>query len=447
MDADKEKIGLSKYLLIKNVLEKKENKKAFSYYDHLLIAKKFADTRELSVTENILTLDTINLTPGNITSIVNDFIKKADSPNFLKKSNLYELIKVSNLRSQKINKNISEKTFMLMGEKLASIFQKTTLISFDFAILRALDNFIIKTNKPAVKNYYNILKKDILRKMTNFSYQKEEREKQVTYFCWIDRVLNAVLNGEISLYEFMELDIKILKLIPNHLDACWKVLQTVNFLCFQPNYNDSNRLRKFKRDISGIIKKSYSTNNFSSDNVVELMINTLARENTYKEDFYYLFDAIKMLSEQTDEDKIFCLTLCEYILSVNERQNIFCYRFIREYFMNILDEMIKGEDNLKIKEKEADILISLFHEKSFFFLHRSDIFKKLVDIIRFFNTDGITKNKFYKYCDMLDYMLFNNPEIKSPEIIKTLSINTGDMSKITKRFELSKGNLFSLNTV
>ena len=440
MSKDKEKITLSKYLLIKNLLEKKDNKKVFSYYDTLLITKKFTDIRELSITENILNLDTINLTPQDIIGIVDNFIKKANSPTFLKKGNLYELIKVSNLKCQKINKNISEKTFMALGKKLTFISQKTKLISFDFVILRTLDNFIIKTNKPSVKNYYNALKKDLLRKMITFSYQKEEREKQVTYFCWIDRVLSAVLNGEISLYEFMELNIKILKVIPNHLDACWKVLQTTNFLCFQPNYNDSNRLRKFKRDISKIIRNSYNTKSFNSDDVVELMISTLARENPYKEDFYYLFDAIKKLSQQSEKDKIFCFNLCDYILSVNERQNIFCYRFIREYFMNILDEMIKSDDVLEIKEKEAILLISLFHEKSFFFLHRSDILKKLIEIIRFFNTEGIQKNKFYKYCDMLDYILFNNPDIKTPEIIKTLSVNNGDTSKIMKRFDLSKSN-------
>lgn len=438
MSPDKEKISLDKYLLIKTLLEKKEYKRLFSDYDELLIRKKFADIRELSVTENILTLDAINLTPKDITNIVRDFIKKADSPTLLRKSNLYELIKVSNLKSPRINKNLAEKTLITLGEKLKNLFNKTELISFDFAILRVLDNFIIKINNPVIKNSYNALKKDLLRKMLSFTYQKEEREKQVTYFCWIDRLLTAILKNEITLYEFMELNIKVLKLVPNHLDACWKVLQTASYLCFQPSYSDSNKIRKFRRDVSKIIKNKYIDVIFNKDTVTELMINTLARENSFKEDFYYLFDAIKILSQKSEEDKLFCFDLFEYILHVNERQNIFCYRFVREYFMNILNEMITSEDSLNLKEKEVSLLISLFHEKSFFLLHQSELFKKLVAVICSFNKENITKNKFYKYCDMLDYMLSNNSNIKYPELLTVLSVKQEDKTKISKRFELSK---------
>ena len=438
MKDDKEKISLDKYLLIKTLLEKKECKRLFSDYDERLIRKKFADTRELSITENILTLDAINLTPKDVKSIVNNFIKKANSPLLLRKSNLYELIKVSNIKALKINKNLSEKTLITLGENLKNLFNKTKLISFDFVILRALDNFILKINNPIIKNSYNAIKKDLLRKMLSFSYEKEIREKQVTYFCWIDRLLVAILKNEISLYEFMELNIKILKLIPNHLDACWKVLQTASFLCFQPSYSDSNKIRKFRRDVSKIIKNKYNDAVFSKDSVVELMINTLAREKTFKEDFYYLFDAIKLLSQKSEEDKLFCFELCEYVLHVNERQNIFCYRFIREYFLNILNEVIKEEDSLGLKDKEFSLLVSLFHEQSFFILHQSELFEKLVKIVASFNNEKVTKNKFYKYCDMLDFMLSNNPNIKHPGLINFLSIKQGDNLKISKRFELSR---------
>lgn len=438
MSIDREKSCLHKYLLIKNILDKKDIMKTFNYYDELLIAKKFIDTRELSLTENILNLDTINLSHDDISNIISDFIKKADSPNFIKKSNLYELIKISNLKDQKINKSISEKTFMTLGDKFRAISHKNLYISVDFAILRLLDNFVIKLKNPAVKNHYNSIKKDILRKLLTFSYQKEEREKQVTYFCWIDRVLSAILKNEISLYEFMELNIKILRLTPNNLDACWKVLQTVNYLCFQPSYNDSNKLRKFKRDVFKIIKNKYDEKIFTKDNVVNLMISTLARENLYKEDFYYLFDSIKFLSQKTEEDKFFCLNLCEYILYINNRQNIFCYRFVREYFLNTINEMMNKDDSLEIKEKEVNLLISMFHEKSFFILNKVDLFYKIVDIVHYLNNENVTKNKFYKYCDILDYILFNNPDIKTLNIVDTLSIKQSDKTKISKRFELSK---------
>lgn len=433
-----ERISLNKYLLISNLIESKDSKKLFSHYDELLMTKRFSNAKDLSITENILCLDAINLTGKDIIKIVSDFIKNAQSPNILKKRNIYELAKVSNLQSLKLNKALSDKILNEIGDSLLYISSIATNIGVDFVILRILDNFIVKLKNSLIKNQYNAIRKNILRKMVNFLYEKEKKEKTITYFCWIDRLLVAVQKDELSLNQFMEVSIKILKLTPNCLDVCWKILQSVNFLCFQPLYNDSNKLRKFKRDILKIIKQKYITEKITPQSAIEIMISTLARDIPSKEDFYYLFDTIKIISQQSQENKLFALDLCNYILFVNNRQSIFCYRFIREYFMSILNDIVKEDDNFSIKEKEITLFLSLLHEKSFFFLHKSYIFSKLVELISFFNNKNISSNKFYKYCDIIDYIIYKNPDIKLTEVLDKLSKNEKNAVKISKRFDLSK---------
>ena len=73
---------------------------------------------------------------------------------------------------------------------LTDVSHETILISNDFLILRVSDNLILnnESDKDIVKDF-STLKNSILKKMSSFSYSKESREKENTYLCWIDMIL------------------------------------------------------------------------------------------------------------------------------------------------------------------------------------------------------------------------------------------------------------------
>ena len=439
-------ISLEKYILIQKLLDSKENKKTFDHYDYLIISKCFDVAKELSTTENILTLSCFNLKPHEIDVILSNFINIPITKNYSDKRYLYEVAKVSNKLQKNTENKIHSSVLAKLLEKLQQVSRETNLFSVDFTVLRILDNFILKISEPTIKNQFFSLKKDLFRKMFNFKYSVEKKEKQTTYLCWIDRFLTAILNQEISLQEFIYINNLILSIVPDNLDLNWKILNTVKYLCFQQNFNDSNMLRKFKRDIMKIIEDKYSISNFNKDKVEEILINTLAETTTKKESFYYLFDVIKLFSKQAN-NKLFCLDLCEYLIYISKKQNIFSYRFVREYFLSMFFDFIKYDDDIILKEKEIQILVQMFHCDLFFYIHKQDIFKKIIILLSEINNKNLfSRNKFYKYCDILDYMIANNDDLQTINIVKTLSKNNSDMQKICKHFQLTLAKQKVLNT-
>ena len=434
-------LSLSKYLLLSNVLNDSNLRKIYNKYDELVLKKRFNTIKELSTTENILTIEENNLKYKDINNIIDDFIKKSENKNFLEKRNLYEIIKISKLPKLKINRAIKEDKLLKILNILKFIYTKTDYISFDFLILKIADNMVIKLNDMEIRNKYKILKKDILRKFITFNrYRLETKEKQTTYLCWIDRILTAALNYEINISDFIALNNKIIKLIPNHLDTDWKVINVVGYLSFQPNFSTCTALRKFKRDLLKSIKNKYNIQYFTKETVEDLMITTLSRQIAQKEDFYYLFDAIDILSQKSDEEKLFCFDLCNYILYINNKQNVFCYRFIRESFLSMINKIIKFNDSSFIIEEELRFILRLFNNTSFFYLNKKDLFHDIIYLLSMLNSSKseISRHKFYKYCDVVDYILSNNYDLFYPDLIKNLSSSQEDIVKIQKRFQLCR---------
>lgn len=439
MNKIQEILDLNKFVLLSNILSNSENLKLFNNYDMLVLKKRFNNAYELSTTENILRMETIALKSKEILQIIDDFVSVVQKGMCFEKRNIYEIIKISNLPDNKLNKIISSEKFILLGKYLGIVSRETKYISFDFLIIRALSNFLQKLNDKTVQNEYNLLKGAILQKMLSFSYQPEKKEKESNFLCWIDMILADTLDGVYSVSEFISLNKKILLLISNSTDTFWKIFYSTNTLLLQQNFSLNDTLRDFKRYLFSSIMSHYYASDLTVENVTELMIKTLAKSTYTKEDFYYLLDSIEILSHKSAEHKKHCLIFYEYLLYANDKLHFLNHRFIRQHFINALSGMIKSNNFIELKQTEINLLIMVFHSDVFYFLDKQVIFnhmvKNLADINR--NNPNITRNCLYKYCDILDYILAHNDNIVYPDIINVIAREKSERQKIYKKFRLS----------
>lgn len=432
----------SKYTLILNTINDKKYKSFFDELDNLLMKKRFDNAYELSLTENILCTRTLDLTAKEICKVIDEFLNLVIDKDFNDKRALYEVVKISNLPSKKFEHALSEEKLLALGRMLKDVSRETTFISYDFLILRILDNFSIKINNSTVCNLFNELKKEIWKKLLSFDYESEKKEKETTFLCWIDRLTNALMNRELRPEDFVFLCHKIFYLTAKNFYTYWKILNSANYALLQQDFSANEKLREFKRYILKKIDIDSNAMNLDFTEIRDLMISTLAKKNPNKEDFYYLFNSLSKTSLKSDDYKLFCINLCLYLLYYNSKQNIFCYRFIRNNYFNMLSGLISEADNAEIKDKELQLFIILFHIDSFFSHNKYDIFKLILNILRTIN-DGETKlthNNFYKYCDMLDYIMASNADIYYPNLVNFICPDKHNFSRVAKRFNLSISN-------
>ncbi len=441
-------ISENKYYTLTSIINNNKDDRFFNQLDSLLVKKRFDDAYELSLSENLLHVSTYNLTSVNITKIIKDFINSAMRAKFYKKRNLYEIVKISTLPADKLKQSISNNLYRELADIFNNVSHETKCISSDFLILRIADNFVLKATDECIKVIYRRIKNDILNNLIHQQYCEEKREKETTVLCWIDRLLTAVINKEISPDDFIFLINKIFTLINKNIYSYWKVLHAVNYLLLQNEFSALNSLRKYKRDLIKFINTQYNNKDYTPNEVTNLVIKTLAKRFFCKEDYYYLFDVIKLTAQKSVENKIHCLKLCKYIINHNSKQNIFCFRFIRKYFIDMLFSITnQPRENIKIKEEELSIFIALFHVDTYFCFSRYEIFNRIVSILKTIN-DGKTKlnnANFYKFCDVLDFIMSENPDIKDYDIITKLSYNDDDNAKLKRYFNLSFSN--TLNTL
>lgn len=435
-------ISFDKYYILTSIMNNNKDSRLFNYLDSEIVKKRFDITAELSLTENILHISTYKLTGKNIIKIINDFIKSTEKMNFLEKRNLFELVKITALPADKLEKIIPSELHLALAKLFSNVSRETNFLSFDFLILKIMDNLILKNNDANVKKAYTKVKKNIIDKLLCEPYYEEKNEKETTLLCWVDRLLYAIINEEIPPTGFVSLAKKIFRLTTKSLYLQWKVLHSVNYILLQKEFSTSSDLKVFKRELIKSIKNQYDYTNFTLEEVENLVVSTLARKNSCKEDFYYLFDVIRLTSQKSENNRFYCLMLCKYIINHNSKQNIFCFRFIRKYFIEMLFEIInKPKESLKIKEEELEVLITLFHVDSYFCFYRHDIFNKIVNILKSIN-NGKTKlsnANFYRFCDVLDYIMNENPDMFDENIIKDLSRKDDDEIKIKKYFSLAFG--------
>ncbi len=443
MDINNKKLSLEKYTTLTTILADKYNHKFFKEMDALLVKKRFDIAYELSLNENVLNINSLDLTVRDILSIIGNFIHASEKRMITKKRNIHEIAKISNLPIERLQKVFDDKKFLQLANALVKVSRETDQISHDFLILRISDNFLLKCKNVLINEIYYNLKKQILKKFSFFSYNPEKNEKETSYLCWIDRLLYAAENKEISIDAYTIICDKILNLIGgNCIYTYWKILHTVNYLLLQQDFSTNPNLRKFKRSLLSKINESYKVLDLSQDELKKATATVLAKEKSSKEDYYYLFDLISLTADKSNEDKLFCFKLFKYIINQNAKQNFFCYRFIRKYFLETVFKIIKINDAFSVKEVELQTLISILHTDAYFCFNRHDIISKIVLILRSMNNgiNKLTANNFYRYCHVLDYIMVSNSDIKNPKIINDICAKDSDKRRIEKYFQLTLGS-------
>ena len=429
---------IKKQLVAESLFKERKNKKLFKHFDELIIKKCFLNLREQSDDENILSLNTSNLTTKEITAIIDNFIKLQPSKDLYKKRNIFEIVKISNLPKTKLQKILYPQKYKILEQKILNVSCETNLISLDFIALRIFNNLILKTDNLEVINELSKLKKNILERMNKNTYKPENNIKTNTLLCWIDLLVNLTLEKEIPLKDYIKLNIKILSLTIKNIDLLWKITASTTFLLNQPDFCDAHTLRSFKRFLNKQINQLYTLQNFDKNKTLNIMIDTLTKPTVLKEDYYYLFDSIKLLAQQTPDDKLYCFNLLWYLLYQDKKLYIFNQRFIREYFLKTLFDLIDFQDILEIKIEEYIFLVMLLLDKDFFVLQQNDIFEKAINLLQNFNNKNskITPQLFYKFCDMLDYLMDKKSSIKHSSILSFLANEKRTVKTLGKHFQL-----------
>ena len=94
----------AKHFTLYNTINTIKNKKFYNEMDELLIKKRFYNARELSLNEYIYRIDSLLINEKDVLKIVSDFLSISKNKNFISKRNIYEILKISNLPTQKLHK-------------------------------------------------------------------------------------------------------------------------------------------------------------------------------------------------------------------------------------------------------------------------------------------------------------------------------------------------------
>ena len=94
---------------------------------------------------------------------------------------------------------------------------------------------------------------------------------------------------------------------------------------------------------------------------------------------------------------------------------------------------------INVKNKELQMLIELWFNDAFFCFERKRLLFSIVNILKSINTNDakLSHNNFYKYCDILDYILATSHDNDFADIIDFLAFNNENKSKIAKYFKLT----------
>lgn len=429
--------------LIEKIVTQDENKKFFADLDTLLLKKCFDNIYELSLSENIIRINAANLSCRDILNIINDFFDSVKSKRIYNSRELFELTKLSSLPAKKLNRALTNDIYLKIAIFLNIVSCETSFISHQFLILRIIDNFYIKNenNNIISATYLNLMEK-IINRIITVEFLEERNLKETTILCWIDRILTAALYKDISIDNFILICDKILSLTMNSIYLYWKILNSANYLLLQQDFSALKQLRQYKNAIEKIINQKYVNVKFSKDELQSLFISIVAKQKVQKEDYYYLFDAITIAASSTQNDKLFCLNLYEYLIANNSKFKIFNYRFIRKYFIDALFSIINKQDIISVQNKELQILIMLINMDVFFCFEKHRLFFTYINILRniVINGNNLNHNNFYKYCDILDYFLIANPDFTFPNIIEYLSTSC-NKQKISRHFTLIKDKI------
>ena len=166
---------------------------------------------------------------------------------------------------------------------------------------------------------------------------------------------------------------------------------------------------------------------------------------------FFSFNNIKILPKNynvdhlngiRDDNRLINLQLLthqENIIKSKNNPNKQYKEIDKRAYLKAKQRKIIKQQLLKLNE-EIKILIMLFHIDSFYTFNRHIIFNSIVDVLRniVLNAEKLTHSNFFKYCDILDFILAKNPDISFPEIIEYISANKIQKQRISKKFKLSQ---------
>lgn len=431
------KLQNEKHSILLNILSEEKYKNEFKELNLLIMKKQFSNLSDLSNIENILLSKNIDLSKRNILKIVKNYISEDCNKTLYNNRTMYELVKILNLPKQKTEKILNTNTIFDILNKSDLLVENSTFISCDLLILRIIDNIHLRSTKFEIENEYLKIKRNLINKLSTFNYKKEAKEKEVTILCWIDTLLANLLDFRISPTEYITITQKILDLTTPSIGVYCKLLYSLNFLLLQQDFSGKTSLKNYRKYISKFMDTNFSESFMEISDVKDILVDVLAKDVPSREHFYYLFDVIKHSGNMSIPTKATALVFCRFILEYNKKFKMFNLRFIRKYFIDMFFKLLDNIDNIKIKEEEMNILVILFHTDVFYNFYKKDIFNKMVNVVKMIGRlDKPTNTVFYKYCDILDYILHTNKDIKYPNIFAALSSCNVDQSKILKRFTL-----------
>lgn len=436
MKSDINIIKSRRHKIISSILKDSQNQLFYKKMDTLLVKKYFDNAFELTQTENILRVETSDLSQKDVFEILDNFFASVNNKTILKTRHLYEIVKLSNISEKKLKRFLPQDKLERLFTYLEFVSHETYMISHDFLILRIYQNF-------AAKNLFNDIKcdsmqKSLLNKMCYFPYQREIRDNENTFLCWIDIVLYSLLNKKITAEDLVLLIKKILNLTQHTVYLYWKILNSVSYLLLQQEHSAHPVLRKYKTEIEKTIQNKYLYVHITPEELRNLLFSTLTRQNAFKEDFYYLFDLIAIMGQTTNENRLFCLKICDYLLFNNRKRALFNHRFIRKYFIDILCSLLNKFDNDEVCTAELRLLIKILHTDSFFCFDRARILNLIIMVLNgiYLSERPLSYYNFYKYCDIVDFVMEENPDILLSDVEKRICGENNISDKVRKRFIL-----------
>lgn len=427
-------VDIEKELLLKNLFYSSQDKKLFKLFDKQLTQQRFTNISLLSSNENILNLAATKTTTKDLKDIVAKFINIKKVSAIYSGRSLYEIVKFSNLSSQKINNCLSSQKFLPLCNKLSDVSHETKYISYDFMLLHIICNLIIKTSNSSYKKNLILLKKEICHNLTTKEYLLEEKHKPNAYLCWIDMLLNLTICGDLSVDHYITICNKILSLTCFNTDILWKISSATSYLLQISYFCDATCLRTFRRNI---LNKA-SSENFAYGNdkqkISTLLIQTLSKNSICKEDYYCLFANLMNFSQISLENKLYCFKIFHYLFYRHTMKNLFSYRHIRENFLNTLFKITDNNDNIEIIENSFLFLCKLLSDKENFELYLNDLFEKALWLLKKIsdNYTFITPQKFYKYCNILEYLVKRN-NFKTDVSLSDVLANSYHQTKLIKK--------------
>jgi len=415
--------------------------------DTMLMQKRFDNQYDLSLLENIIRADNMDFSRCNTTEILASFFSSVKNETFLETRSLYELVKLSYFPVKKL-KLISDKQYETIIESVKLVSRETKLMSYDFLILTAAENFFTKTENCKFKLSFQEIRDNTYKKLATYDYLPEKREKETNFLCWIDKILTATINKRIKVTDFVNICKKIMNLTTQSFYTYRKSLNSIIYLLRQQEFSADEELRLFKHEAEKKIEEELKMLNITSDDLMRILIKILAEEKNTKEDFYYLFDAIGANAKNSEESKLFSIQICNYIIYYNQKFSIFNSRFVRKYFSDKIFEMIEEKDSPILKEQELDLLVRLFKIDLFLGFNGREIINIFVKILTSLNQSGAKLNQksFYRYCEVLDYLLATNEDIDYLSIITQIcTSNPTNKRRVLAKFQLcQQKNSFSI---